>query len=94
MRLVCPEANNIYKTDDIPNPLNIQGSMYVSLLHVDKWDQPNNIMSYAKWTIGFTLAMVDHNYHIYPNVVLSSKEYVRWDIQRFAMLYIFMTHDE
>ncbi len=46
------------------------------------------------WTMGFTLAIVDHNSHIYPNVGLSSKEYVRWDVQLFAMFYIFMIHDE
>ncbi len=37
MRLVCPDANNICKTDDIPNPLNIPVSIYVSWLHVDQY---------------------------------------------------------
>ncbi len=31
------------------------------MLHVDKRDQLN--MSYVMWTMGFTLVMVDHNYH-------------------------------
>ncbi len=46
------------------------------------------------WTMGFTLAMVDHNYHIYPNAGLTFKEYVWYDVQPFAMFYIFMTHDD
>ncbi len=49
MRLVCPDANNMCKTDEIPNPQNMPGSMFVCWLHVDKWDQLN--MSYAIWNM-------------------------------------------
>ncbi len=86
MRLVCPDTNSMCKTNEIPNPLNIPGSMNVYWLHVDKWDWLN--MAYTMWSMEFTLAMVDHNYHIYSNAGLSSKEYVRWDVQPFAMFYI------
>ncbi len=89
MRLMCPYIDNRCKTDEIPNPLNIPCNIYVSWLQVDKWDQLN--MSYAMWTMGFTLAMVDHNYHIYPNSWLSSKEYIRWDV---ILNTFWMTHVE
>ncbi len=36
MRLMCPDANDMCKIDEIPNLLNIPGSMYVCWLHVDK----------------------------------------------------------
>ncbi len=35
MRHVCPDAKTICKTDEIPNPQNIPGSMFVSWLYVD-----------------------------------------------------------
>ncbi len=92
MRFVCTDANNTCETVEISNPLNIPDSKYLFWLNVDKWDQLT--MSYAMWTMGFTLAMVDHNYHIYPNAGLTFKEYVWYDVQPFAMFYIFMTHDD
>ncbi len=51
MRYVCPDATNMCKTDEIPNPQNIPGNMFVSWLHVDKLDQLN--MSYTMSTMVF-----------------------------------------
>ncbi len=85
MRLVCPDTNNMCKIYEFPNPLNVPGIMYVSWLHVDKWDQLN--MLYAMWTMGFKLVMVDDNYHTYPNAGLSSQEYAGNHLQRFTFLW-------
>ncbi len=50
MRHVCPDAKTMCKTDEIPNPQNIPGNMFVSWLHVDKQDQLNIL--HAMWTMG------------------------------------------